>query len=63
MSSASIRTELVITYRARSSGLVTNERIFRTPTPLAEALAFADAVRSHPNAVRITAGRVALAGI
>jgi len=36
--------------------LVTNRRIFRTPTPLPEALAFADAVRSNSNAVRIAPG-------
>lgn len=36
--------------------LVTNRRIFRTPTPLDEALAFVNAVRSNPNAVRIAPG-------
>ncbi len=36
--------------------ITTHPRIFRTPTPLGDALAFAHALRSAPNAVPVSAG-------
>lgn len=36
--------------------VVTNSRVFDAPTPLSEALAFANAVREVPNAVRLVPG-------
>ncbi len=36
--------------------LVTNRRIFKTPTPLDEALAFAAAVRSNPHSMNLVPG-------
>jgi uncharacterized protein len=36
--------------------IVTNPRIFKTPTPLDTALAFADAVRSPRHAIRVIPG-------
>ena len=36
--------------------LVTNQRVFRTPTPINEALAFANAVRANSNSARIAPG-------
>jgi toxin-antitoxin system PIN domain toxin len=37
--------------------IVTSPRVFRTPSTLPEALAFADAVRSRRNAIQLTPGR------
>jgi hypothetical protein len=36
--------------------IVTHSRVFRTPTPLAEAVGFAEAVRSAPASVRVAPG-------
>lgn len=36
--------------------IVTNRRIFRTPTPVRQAVAFADQFRHQPNAVVVTPG-------
>lgn len=36
--------------------VVTHRRVFRTPTPLEEALVFAEAVRAQPHAVRVAPG-------
>lgn len=36
--------------------VVTHHRVFRTPTPLKEALAFAEALRAQPHAVPVGAG-------
>jgi hypothetical protein len=36
--------------------IVTHSRVFRTPTPLAEAIGFAEAVRSAPASVRVAPG-------
>ncbi|SDU74058.1 toxin-antitoxin system PIN domain toxin [Jiangella alkaliphila] len=36
--------------------LVTNRRVFRTPTPLDDALRFADAVRHRPQAIVVAPG-------
>jgi toxin-antitoxin system PIN domain toxin len=37
--------------------VVTHQRVFRTPTPLEEALAFAEALRAQPHAVPVAPGR------
>lgn len=36
--------------------LVTNPRVFRTPTPLAQALTFADQIRNQPHAIVVNPG-------
>ena len=36
--------------------VVTHPRVFRDPTPLDRALAFATSMRDHPNAVTIASG-------
>ena len=36
--------------------VVTNVRIFKTPTPLSRAFLFCNALLNHPNAVRLTPG-------
>ena len=36
--------------------VVTNPRVFKTPTPMKTALAFAQAIRSRPQCVRVTPG-------
>ena len=36
--------------------ILTNSRIYREPTNLADALAFVDALRSHPNVVQVAPG-------
>lgn len=46
-------SELVLSGVTR---IVTNPKIFRTPTPLAEVLAFADELLQRPNCVRIRPG-------
>jgi toxin-antitoxin system PIN domain toxin len=46
-------SELVLSAFVR---VVTHPRIFREPTPLEDALAFASEVRDHPNAVVIAPG-------
>jgi hypothetical protein len=46
-------SELVLSSFLR---IVTNARIFRPATPRPLAFAFAEAIRSHPSYVRITAG-------
>ena len=46
-------SDLVLTGFLR---VVTHPRVFKTPTPLADALAFANAFRQRPNAVRIAPG-------
>jgi toxin-antitoxin system PIN domain toxin len=46
-------TDFVITGFLR---LVTNPRVFRTPTPLERALTFADQVRNQPHAVVVGPG-------
>ena len=35
--------------------LVTNSRVFPSPSPLSNALAYANAMRDHPNAVAVNA--------
>ena len=37
--------------------VVTHHRVFRTPTPLEEALAFTEALRGQPHAVQVAPGR------
>ncbi len=36
--------------------VVTHPRIFRTPTPIGEALAFVTVVRNRPNCIRVSPG-------
>ncbi|HSI96855.1 MAG TPA: type II toxin-antitoxin system VapC family toxin [Gaiellaceae bacterium] len=36
--------------------IVTHPRVFKTPTPLGEAMAFTEALRSQPNCVRVQPG-------
>lgn len=36
--------------------VVTNTRVFKTPTPMKRALEFVDVLRDHPNAVPISPG-------
>jgi hypothetical protein len=37
--------------------IVTHPRVFKTPTPLRQAIAFSDALRSQPNATVLAPGR------
>lgn len=46
-------TDLVLSGFVR---IVTHPRVFRTPTPLVDALAFAEALRHQPNCVNVTPG-------
>ena len=46
-------SELILSSFVR---IVTNPRIFKVPTPLSEALTFANAVRELPNAVPVSPG-------
>lgn len=46
-------SELVLSSFVR---IVTNPRVFDPPDPVADALAFADALRGRPNAVTVTPG-------
>lgn len=46
-------SELVLSAFVR---IVTHPRVYRTPTPLAQALAFAEEVRGRPNGVSIMPG-------
>jgi len=51
---AFVVSELVLSGFLR---IVTNRRVFDRPSRLADALAFAAALRDHPNAVVVTPGR------
>lgn len=46
-------SELILSSFVR---IVTNPRVFKVPTPLSEALTFANAVRELPNAVPVSPG-------